>query len=62
MRKLIAEQGTAEAKCNKSEEALQESEERYRGLFENMSEGFAYCKMIFENGEPQTDKQQKTGD
>jgi PAS domain S-box-containing protein len=32
--------------------ALESSEERYRGLFENMAEGYAYCRMIFENGEP----------
>jgi signal transduction histidine kinase len=31
--------------------ALLESEARYRGLFENMTEGYAYCKMIFANGE-----------
>ncbi len=36
----------------RSGEALQESEARYRGLFEHMQEGFAYCKMIFENGDP----------
>ena len=36
-----------------AEEAVRESEARYRGLFENMIEGFAYCKMIFEYGEPQ---------
>ena len=35
----------------RAEETLRESEERYRGLFEHMLEGFAYCKMIFENGE-----------
>jgi len=29
-----------------------ESEERYRFLFENMIEGYAYCKMIFEDGQP----------
>jgi PAS domain S-box-containing protein len=28
------------------------SEGRYRSLFENLIEGFAYCKMIYENGEP----------
>ncbi|MGD0886246.1 MAG: PAS domain S-box protein [Thermodesulfovibrionales bacterium] len=34
-------------------ETLRRSEKRYRELFENMIEGFAYCKMIFENGKPQ---------
>jgi PAS domain S-box-containing protein len=34
------------------EEAIRESEERYRSLFENMFEGFAFCKMIYENGCP----------
>jgi PAS domain S-box-containing protein len=32
--------------------ALQEKEERYRSLFENMAEGFAYCRMIFEDNRP----------
>jgi PAS domain S-box-containing protein len=36
----------------RAEEALRESERRYRGLFGYMQEGFAYCKMIFENGDP----------
>ena len=36
-----------------AEEALRDSEKRYRSLFENMLEGFAYCKMIFEDGKPQ---------
>lgn len=35
-----------------AEVKLRESEERYRGLFDNMSEGFAYCRMIFDEGEP----------
>jgi PAS domain S-box-containing protein len=31
---------------------LRESETRYSSLFENMLEGFAYCRMIFEDGRP----------
>src|SRR6185436_6579169 len=34
----------------RAEEALHQSELQYRGLFEHMHEGLAYCKMIFENG------------
>ena len=37
----------------KTEEALSESEAKYRSLFENMINGYAYCKMIFdEKNEP----------
>jgi len=32
----------------RSEAAVKESEERYRSLFENMLEGYAYCATIFE--------------
>ena len=36
-----------------TENALLESEQRYHSLFLNMLEGFAYCKMIFDdNGRP----------
>ena len=31
---------------------LSESEERYRTLFETMLNGFAYCRMLFEDGRP----------
>ncbi|MEW5957601.1 MAG: PAS domain S-box protein [Chloroflexota bacterium] len=37
----------------RAEEKMRESEERYRGLFEHMVEGYAYCQMIFEDGEAQ---------
>jgi PAS domain S-box-containing protein len=36
----------------KSEEKLVKSEELFRKLFENMLNGFAYCKMINEDGQP----------
>jgi PAS domain S-box-containing protein len=36
----------------RAEQALRESERRYRGLFENMIEGFAYCRMDFDGDEP----------
>ncbi len=32
----------------KTEEMLRESEERYRSLFDNMLNGFAYCWMVFD--------------
>jgi PAS domain S-box-containing protein len=36
----------------KTELALRDSEHRYRSLFENMLDGFAYCRMIYENNQP----------
>ena len=33
--------------------ALRTSEGRYRSLFENMLNGFAYCRMLFDEGRPQ---------
>jgi len=38
----------------KAEEALVISDQRYRSLFENMLNGYAYCRMIYdENGSPE---------
>ena len=36
-----------------AEQALKESEEPYRSLFGNMLNGFAYCKMFFDQNQPQ---------
>jgi PAS domain S-box-containing protein len=36
----------------RAEEALRESGEQYRSLFEHMLDGYAYCRMIYENGLP----------
>jgi PAS domain S-box-containing protein len=37
----------------KTTEKLTDSENRFRSLFENMLEGYAYCKMIYHHDEPQ---------
>ncbi|MCX5794138.1 MAG: PAS domain S-box protein [Elusimicrobia bacterium] len=37
----------------KSEEAVRESEERFRSLFENMRNGLAHCRVIFDGDRPQ---------
>jgi PAS domain S-box-containing protein/putative nucleotidyltransferase with HDIG domain len=36
-----------------ADNSLRESEKRYRSLFENMFNGFAYCRMIFDGERPQ---------
>lgn len=41
------------ASLSRAEEALRQSEQRYRSLFEHMLDGFAYCRMVYENGLPQ---------
>jgi PAS domain S-box-containing protein len=37
----------------RAEETLRESEHRFHSLFDNMLNGFAYCKMIFDHERPQ---------
>ncbi len=37
----------------RSEDALRESEKHHRSLFENMLEGYAYCKLLFAQDRPQ---------
>ena len=36
----------------RAEKRLVESETRYRSLFENMLNGFAYCQMLYKDGQP----------
>lgn len=36
-----------------AQDALRDSEKRYHSLFENMLNGFAYCRMIFDQERPQ---------
>jgi PAS domain S-box-containing protein len=39
--------------CKKTDKALRQSEEKYRLLFTNMINGYAYCKMLFDKeGKP----------
>jgi PAS domain S-box-containing protein len=35
-----------------AEQKLKSSEEKYRSLFQNMLNGFAYCKVLYKNGRP----------
>lgn len=44
--------GQLEQTVEQRTQSLRASEERYRGLFENMVEGYAYCQMLFEDGKP----------
>jgi PAS domain S-box-containing protein len=50
---LVANELSKIIKQQRAENELRESNENYRSLFSNMLDGFAYCKMIFdEKGKP----------
>jgi PAS domain S-box-containing protein len=44
----VLRQIQTERKLAEVENALRESEQRYRSLFKNMLEGFAYCRMLYD--------------
>ena len=53
MRQRITELETQEAERKQLEKALQEIEKKYHSLFDNMLNGFAYCKILVdENNQP----------
>lgn len=49
----VIEKKILEEQRRKAESFLKESEKKYRSLFENMMNGYAYCRMIFEQNKPQ---------
>jgi PAS domain S-box-containing protein len=52
MRNLCTEEVSV---CSTDEQQLRESEKKYRSLFENMLDGFAYCQMIYDKNNAPVD-------
>ncbi len=50
--KIVAVRAGAELERLDTEHSLIRSEKLYRSLFDNMLNGFAYCQMLFEQGQP----------
>jgi len=50
LRASAADPASGHSDGKRVEEALRESEARYRLLFQNMLDGFAYCRMLFDEG------------
>lgn len=51
-RRVVSELAYEVKTSKEAEESISGSEKRYRSLFENMIDGFAYCQMIYVDGEP----------
>jgi diguanylate cyclase (GGDEF)-like protein/PAS domain S-box-containing protein len=49
---IVAVRAGAELERLQSEQALRDSEKLYHSLFDNMLNGLAYCRMLFEQGQP----------
>lgn len=49
----VADQVAIAVAQRQAQESLKEKEGRYRSLFENLLNGFAYCKMIFDGERPE---------
>jgi two-component system cell cycle sensor histidine kinase/response regulator CckA len=52
LRRQVRQLERAAAARAEADRELREGEERYRSLFENMLNGFAYCRMLFEDEKP----------
>ena len=52
LRRRLAEAASQHEKDRQSKEALSESEQRYRELFQNMAEGMALCRIEYAGEEP----------